>query len=255
MALFELTGKTVVVTGAGSGIGRATALMVASQGATVVVADIADSAHETVTQITDAGGSARAAVGDISDPAVAEALIADADADGTLWGLVNNAGVMDLFSGVAKVDDGTWERCLRVNLTAPMYLMRAAVPRMVAHGGGSIVNVSSEAGIRGAAAGAAYTASKHGLIGLTRNTAYMYGKAGVRCNAIMPGGVETNIMASIDQSKLDMEGLGVLGAVHAGALRNAKPDELAALVVFLLAVEASNVNGALIANDGGWSAG
>ena len=201
MALFELTGKTVVVTGAGSGIGRATALMVASQGATVVVADFADSAHETVTQITDAGGSARAAVGDISDPAVAEALIADADADG------------------------------------------------------SIVNVSSEAGIRGAAAGAAYTASKHGLIGLTRNTAYMYGKAGVRCNAIMPGGVETNIMASIDQSKLDMEGLGVLGAVHAGALRNAKPDELAALVVFLLAVEASNVNGALIANDGGWSAG
>ena len=201
MALFELTGKTVVVAGAGSGIGRATALMVASQGATVVVADIADSAHETVTQITDAGGSARAAVGDISDPAVAEALIADADADG------------------------------------------------------SIVNVSSEAGIRGAAAGAAYTASKHGLIGLTRNTAYMYGKAGVRCNAIMPGGVETNIMASIDQSKLDMEGLGVLGAVHAGALRNAKPDELAPLVVFLLAVEASNVNGALIANDGGWSAG
>ena len=201
MALFELTGKTVVVAGAGSGIGRATALMVASQGATVVVADIADSAHETVTQITDAGGSARAAVGDISDPAVAEALIADADADG------------------------------------------------------SIVDVSSEAGIRGAAAGAAYTASKHGLIGLTRNTAYMYGKAGVRCNAIMPGGVETNIMASIDQSKLDMEGLGVLGAVHAGALRNAKPDELAALVVFLLAVEASNVNGALIANDGGWSAG
>lgn len=255
MALFELTGKTVVVTGAGSGIGRATALMAASQGATVVVADIADSAHETVTQITDAGGSARAAVGDISDPAVAEALIADADADGTLWGLVNNAGVMDLFSGVAKVDDGTWERCLRVNLTAPMYLMRAAVPRMVANGGGSIVNVSSEAGIRGAAAGAAYTASKHGLIGLTRNTAYMYGKAGVRCNAIMPGGVETNIMASIDQSKLDMEGLGVLGAVHASALRNAKPDELAALVVFLLAVEASNVNGALIANDGGWSAG
>ena len=255
MALFDLTGKTVVVTGAGSGIGRATALMTAAQGATVVVADIADTAHETVAQITDAGGSARAVVGDISDPDVAVALIADADSDGTLWGLVNNAGVMDLFSGVAKVDDATWGRCLRINLTAPMYLMRAAVPRMAAHSGGSIVNVSSEAGIRGAAAGAAYTASKHGLIGLTRNTAYVYGKQGVRCNAIMPGGVETNIMASIDQSKLDAEGLGSLGPVHGGALRNAKPDELAVLVVFLLSGEASNVNGALIANDGGWSAG
>lgn len=255
MALFDLTGKTVVITGAGSGIGRATALMVAAQGATVVVADIAESAHETVALIADARGSARAVVGDISDPAVAEGLIADANSGGTLWGLVNNAGVMDLFAGVGHVDDATWERCLRINLTAPMLLMRAAVPLLVENGGGSIVNVSSEAGIRGAAAGAAYTASKHGLIGLTRNTAYMYAKQGVRCNAIMPGGVETNIMSSVDPSKLDTEHLGVLGPVHASALRNAKPDELAVLVLFLLSAEASNVNGALIANDGGWSAG
>lgn len=255
MALFDLTGKTIVVTGAGSGIGRATAVLLAAQGAEVVVADIAESAHETVTQITDAGGSARAVVGDISDQAVAESLIADANAGGTLWGLVNNAGVMDLFSGVATVDDKTWERCLRINLTAPMYLMRAAVPLLVANGGGSIVNMSSAAGMRGAAAGAAYTASKHGLIGLTRNTAYMYGKQGVRCNAIMPGGVETHIMESIDQTKIDTEALGVLGAVHAGALRNAKPDELAVLVLFLISAEASNVNGALVANDGGWGAG
>lgn len=227
MSLFDLTGKTIVVTGSGSGIGRSTALMLAGQGARVVVADIAESAHETVCLITDAGGSARAVVGDISDEAVARQLI----------------------------DDATWERCLRINLTAPMYLMRAAVPLLIANGGGSIVNVSSAAGMRGAAAGAAYTASKHGLIGLTRNTAYTYGKQGVRCNAVMPGGVETNIMSSIDPTKIDGAAMAALGPIHAGALRNAKPDELAVLVVFLLSVEASNINGALIANDGGWSAG
>ena len=107
MALFELTGKTVVVAGAGSGIGRATALMVASQGATVVVADIADSAHETVTQITDAGGSARAAVGDISDPAVAEALIADADELAALVVFLRAVEASNV-NGALIANDGGW---------------------------------------------------------------------------------------------------------------------------------------------------
>ncbi len=251
MALFDLTGKTIIVTGAGSGIGRATAVMLAGQGAHVIVADIADTANETVGLCPD--GKATASIGDISDPAVAADLVASAG-DG-LWGLVNCAGVMDYFAGVATTDDAVWERCLRVNVTAPMYLMRAAVPVMVAAGGGSIVNISSEAGIRGAAAGAAYTASKHALVGLTKNTAYTYAKAGVRCNAVLPGGVETNIMSSIDQSKMDMEGLGAITPVHQTALRTAQPAELASLVTFLMTDEASNVSGALIANDGGWSAG
>lgn len=255
MALFDLSGKTIVITGAGSGIGRATAEMMAAAGATIVVSDIADTAHETVKLITDAGGSARAVVGDISDEATAEAIIAEAMKDGHIDGLVNNAGVMDLFAGVSETETALWERVMRVNVTAPFYLMRAAVKHMVEAGTGSIVNVASEAGIRGAAAGAAYTSSKHAMVGLTRNTAFTYAKAGVRCNAICPGGVETNIMSSIDPTKINQAGMGALGPVHATSIRMAKSDDIASLAFYLVSDEAVNVNGAIIPNDGGWSAG
>ncbi len=255
MALFDLSGKTIVITGAGSGIGRATAEMMAAAGATIVVSDIADTAHETVKLITDAGGSARAVVGDISDEATADAIIADAMKDGHIDGLVNNAGVMDLFAGVGETETALWERVMRVNVTAPFYLMRAAVRHMVEAGTGSIVNVASEAGIRGAAAGAAYTSSKHAMVGLTRNTAFTYAKTGVRCNAICPGGVETNIMSSIDPTKINQAGMGALGPVHATSIRMAKSEEIASLALYLVSDEAVNVNGAIIPNDGGWSAG
>lgn len=168
---------------------------------------------------------------------------------------MNNAGVMDVFAGAGETDDATWERCLRVNLTAPFLLTRAVLPSMLEAGGGSIVNIASEAGIRGAAAGAAYTASKHGVVGLTRNTAYVYARQGVRTNAVLPGGVATNIMDSIDPSKIDQAGMGAITPVHQTAIRNAEPAELAALVAFLIADESSNVNGAIIPSDGGWSAG
>lgn len=248
--------RVIIITGAGSGIGRATAQQAAAAGAHIVVADINEaSASETVELITAAGGSASTAFGDISDQSVVDRIVGDAGTHGRIGGLVNNAGVMDLFAGAGETDDATWERCLRVNLTAPFLLVRAVLPRLIEAGNGSIVNVASEAGIRGAAAGAAYTASKHGVIGLTRNTAYTYAKAGVRTNAVLPGGVETNIMGSIDSTKISQEGLAAITPVHQTAIRNAAPTELAALIVFLLADEAINVNGAIIPSDGGWSAG
>ncbi len=248
--------RSVIITGAGSGIGRASALQVAALGAHTVVSDLnAETAGETVRLIEEAGGSASASVGDISDPAVVDAVVAEAAAHGPLRGLVNNAGVMDVFAGAGETDDATWERCLRVNLTAPFLLTRAVLPSMLEAGGGSIVNIASEAGIRGAAAGAAYTASKHGVVGLTRNTAYVYARRGVRTNAVLPGGVATNIMDSIDPSKIDQAGMGAITPVHQTAIRNAEPAELAALVAFLIADESSNVNGAIIPSDGGWSAG
>lgn len=256
MTTTDMTGHTIVVTGAGSGIGRATAQLLASRGAHLVVADIAESAHETVELVTGAGGQATAVVADISDEQAAAELIALAAGRGDRLGLVNNAGIMDAFAGAAHVDTAQWDRILRVNLTAPMYLIRAAIPVMLERGGGAIVNVGSAASLRGGAAGAAYTASKHGLIGLTRNTAYTYGKQGIRCNAACPGGVETNIMSGSDMSALNPEhGLAALTPVHQSAIRNAKPEELAQVIAFLASDAASDVNGAVIPVDAGWSAG
>ena len=252
---YSLADRVVLITGAGSGIGRAAALTAAKAGATVGVADISDSAPETVNLIEEAGGSAFALIGDISDPEQAQKMVDEAASKGPLKGLANNAGIMDQFSGAAETDVALWERIMRVNAGGTFLMTRAAIPHMKEAGGGSIVNTASEAGIRGAAAGAAYTASKHAVVGLTRNTAYRYGAEGIRCNAVCPGGVETNIMASVDPTKIDQEAMGVLGRVHASALGMASPQQQADLIVFLLADEASNVSGAIIPNDGGWFAG
>ncbi|OKK05261.1 SDR family NAD(P)-dependent oxidoreductase [Streptomyces sp. CB02400] len=246
-------GRGVIVTGAGSGIGRAAALAFAAEGARVLVADLdAAGAASTVEAIEEAGGTAVAVTGDLGDQAVVDRVARTAvERFGGVDVLVNNAGIMDGMTALADVTDTEWERVLRVNLTAPFLLTRAVLPHMLAAGKGAVVNTASEAGLRGSAAGAAYTASKHGVVGLTRNLAVMYRKQGIRANAIAPGGTATNIAVNADPAA---HGPATLGPHFVNLGRLARPEEQAAAILFLASDAAGNVNGAVLPVDDGWSA-
>ncbi|MGW0876456.1 SDR family NAD(P)-dependent oxidoreductase [Streptomyces sp. NPDC002740] len=246
-------GRSVVVTGAGSGIGRATALAFAAEGARVLVADLnAEGARAVVEEMAQAGGTAVAVTGDLSEQSVVDEVTATAvERFGGVDVLVNNAGIMDRMSALADVSDAEWERVIRVNLTAPFLLTRAVLPHMLAAGRGVIVNTASEAGLRGSAAGAAYTASKHGVVGLTKSLAVMYRGKGIRVNAIAPGGTKTAIVVEAEQGA---HGPAALGPHFVNVGRLAEAEEQAAAIVFLASDAASNINGVILPVDDGWSA-
>ena len=248
-----LDGKNAIVTGAGSGIGRATALQLAEAGARVLVADLnADGTRETVEKVRAAGGTAESVVGDLSDPKVVAEVVATAlDRLGGIDVLVNNAGIMDDMSATADVSDEVWERVIRVNVTAPFLLTRAVLPHMTEKQKGSIVFTASEAALRGGASGTAYTASKHAVVGLVKSTAIMYREQGVRVNAVAPGGVATGISVHADPEAM---GPNVLGRYMGNMGAIAESAQLASAIVFLASDAASNVNGVILPVDGGWSA-
>jgi NAD(P)-dependent dehydrogenase (short-subunit alcohol dehydrogenase family) len=167
--------------------------------------------------------------------------------------VVNNAGVMDLNQGVGDVTNDIWERVMGINLNGPLYVTRRAIPALLKQGG-AIVNIASVAGISGAAAGAAYTTSKHALIGLSKNTAWRYALEGVRCNVIAAGAVKTNISASVDLSKMDPKGSARAQTYYPLIPKTLEPEDIANLVLFLASDESKSINGAIIAADGGWLA-
>jgi NAD(P)-dependent dehydrogenase (short-subunit alcohol dehydrogenase family) len=252
----RLQDRATIVTGAASGIGRAIATRFAAEGACVLATDRhAERLKENVAAIRRTGGRAVGVDADIADPSTAERLIDHTlEEFGRLDVLVNNAGVMDYMQGVAEVTDDVWRRVLSINLDAHMYTCRLAVRHMVAQGGGSILNVASAAGLGGGAAGVAYTAAKHGVVGLTRNIAWMYAKSGVRCNALCPGSTNTNIVETMPEDLLDPAGSARAFEWAALAPALLEPEQHAALAVFLASDESSGINGAIIPVDGGWTA-
>lgn len=245
-------GKVALVTGAGSGIGQAVALRLAGEGATVVGCDIDDDGLATTAKLLDAA--------DLTAVLITADVTAQADVDrvvvalpgGRIDLLANVAGIMDFFLPVTELDDDTWERVLAVNLTGPMRLCRAVLPLMVAAKRGAIVNVSSIGGLTGSVAGTAYVSAKHGLIGLTRSIAYLYGADGIRTTAVCPGGVATNIGRTATP-KVPWA-FKRLSASFTRTTRAAEPDDIATLICWLGSDEAVNVNGAIVTSDGGWTA-
>ena len=243
----RFSNKTVIVTGAGSGIGRATSVRLAAEGAHVVATDVLEARLTALA--AELGDTVSTVTGDIADSTVIDQIL-DAT-NGKVDGLANVAGIMDGFLPTAEIDDETWDRVLAVNLTGMMRLTRAALPLMLDAGHGSIVNVSSEAGLRGSAAGTAYTTSKHAVNGFTKSTAFFYTPKGVRCNAVAPGAVATNIEAPF-KSAWAGERLGPFLQTTVPPV--AQAEQLAAAITWLLSDDSSNVSGAILADDGGWAA-
>ncbi len=247
--------RIVIVTGAGYGIGRGTALRFAREGATVIGIDVSDEGLALArVEFDSAGVKVDLRKADITSQPDVDRPFADVIAThGRVDVLANVAGIMDHFVVAADVDDATWNRVMDVNVTGPMRMIRAALPGMLERKGGAIVNVASVGGFKGGTAGVAYTTSKHAVIGLTRNTAWVHTKQGIRCNAVCPGGVQTNIGAS--SAPRDPANMAVFAPIHGAINGMAQPDDIATLISWLASGEARNVNGATVADDGGWSAG
>lgn len=248
-------GKVAIVSGAGSGIGRATALLLAREGARLVVADVAeDGGKATVEQIGALGGEAIFVRTDVTQDADCANLVAAALARYERLDIAfNNAGIVGYPLLTADYGTANWQRVIDVNLTGVFNCMTHEIPAMKQAGGGSIVNTASIMGLLGAVGGSAYCAAKHGVIGLTKAASLEYGRNGIRVNAVCPGYVETPMTVgddSIFPSRKLQDGLG-----RAAIRRMATPDEVGEMVVWLSSDRASYITGASFPVDGGVTAG
>ncbi len=250
----RLNDKVVILTGASSGIGETTALVLAREGARIVtVARRLEKLEELRDKAKDLGGEIFPFAGDVSkDDDIKNAVKAAVDKYGRVDILINNAGILDRFLSADNMEDEVWDQVLAVNLTGPMKLIREVIPHMLKQESGNIINISSVGGLFGAKGGLAYVTSKHGILGMTKHIGSMFGSQGIRCNAIAPGSVQTNIgqgsgnpnMAVLNKVLKSAEILPVIG----------QPTDIANAILFLASDESSFVNAATIVVDGGWTA-
>ena len=242
-------GKVAFITGAASGIGRATAVAFAAEGARVAILDrTADALRETEAAVKDASGEVLAIACDVSKPKDVEAAVARAvETFGRIDCAFNNAGVENKAAPLHEIDLEEWDRILDINLRGTFVCMKHEIAQMVRQGGGVVVNTSSGAGIRGVAGGASYAASKHGMIGMTKSAALDYAKQNIRVNCVLPGNIATPMMDRFTggdiQKAIDLEPVGRLG----------KPEEIAEAVLWMCSDVGGFVTGASIVVDGGWS--
>lgn len=250
----KLKDKVTVVNHAAAGIGKEIAKKFAEEGAKVIVGAFNEAGVEAVAkEINDKGGTAKALKVNATNQEDIDLLLDTAVNEfGTLDILVNNPGMMDDFSPVADLTDEQWDKLFDVNTKNMMRSMRKALPIFRQKGSGVIINTASTAGLNGAHAGAAYTASMHAVIGLTKNTAYMYANEGIRCNAIAPGGVAIHMGAP--SQNINPFGLERMRPAHAMMSRVGTDTEIARAALFLASKDASLVNGAVLTADAGWTA-
>lgn len=242
--------KTVIITGAANGIGKATAIAFGERGANVVAADIVETS-ETVNAITLAGGKAIGVKCDVSKESEVKAMVAKAIATyGKLDYAFNNAGVEGIMTMVQDYSEEGWQKTIDVNLKGVWLCMKYEIPEMLKTGGGSIVNCASIAGLVGFLGASAYVASKHGVVGMTKTAALENAKTGIRINAICPGVIHTPMIDRYTKGDKQIESQLASAAPMS---RMGQPEEIADAVIWLCNPGASFVTGQAIAVDGGWT--
>jgi NAD(P)-dependent dehydrogenase (short-subunit alcohol dehydrogenase family) len=251
-----LENKVAIVTGSASGIGKEIAKLFAVQRCKVVAADIHDENLKLLEKesIHEKLEIATIQIDISKEIDILKMVQFTKDTYGKIDILVNNAGIMDNFESIADADNETWDKVFKINVDGPFKTIRAVIKEFLLKQKGSIINISSIGGLNGGRAGVAYTASKFALIGLTKNTGYLFAKQGIQCNCIAPGAVETSIGLTIDQSKITEL---VKERIFSGMVLNprmAKPTEIAEIALFLASDKSSFINGAVIIADGGWTA-
>lgn len=249
-----MSGRVVVVTGAGSGMGRAMIEEFSAEGARVAAVDVRrGAAEETIEALGKCADDAIAVAADLSDPQ-AVATMGDEVLGhfGRVDVVCNNAGILDDYKPAHETDDALWERIIGVNLRGPFLVSRRFIPTMLEQGKGAIVNTASISSFIAGGGGAAYTASKHGVLGLTRQLAFDYGRRGIRVNAICPGATRTGMTEYLHTPEGRNDHVdAAIAATPAG--RWARPEEIARLAVYLASDDADFIHGSAYVIDGGWT--